>query len=565
MSEETKKTVPDVTRAPEAPEAPEAAPEAETPDTAKAAVEAIVATEAEVIPAAQSPRPGRNPFKSKKFKYGGLSVLFTVIFVAAIVLVNVITNTLLSRFDVRLDLTENRLFSIEDSTAEYLGTLTGNITIIFASTKVDFEANGTNYSQTSAIAEKFADSTGRVSVEYIDMLQNPTLSGEYGGELTAASIVVKSEETGRYKVLSPTDYNEYTYYSSDGTVLTYDEALMYSQYFGMTIYTDISAAAEGAFLSAIMSVSEVSPVRVAFTTGYNEGYSSTGTLLYAGLGELLETNAYIVEELNVMMVEEIDPELDYLIIFSPGSDYSNADLSKIDKWLDNGGDFGKNVIYVAPLIVAETPNLDNFLADWGLAVDSGIAFQTNSAYMSSRNDIYYLQVKESSYSFGLGSKNIMGDTVRPVRQVFETHSNMETKMLLQTYDGTVIYPFDADDTWDISTAEQGVHGAAAESTKTKYVGTTPYVSRVLVFGSPYMFDATYLAATQLSNSTFYMNIFNTISGKEATVTLKSKSYAMTSFEITEQQANTIAVIFVIVLPLVIIAAGIAVYVRRRYR
>ena len=43
-------------------------------------------------------KPRKNPFRNKKFKYGGLSVLFTVIFIVAVVLVNVIITLLGDRF-----------------------------------------------------------------------------------------------------------------------------------------------------------------------------------------------------------------------------------------------------------------------------------------------------------------------------------------------------------------------------------------------------------------------------------------------------------------------------------
>ena len=58
-------------------------------------------------------KPHKNPFKNKKLKYGGLSVLFTVIFIVAVVLVNVIITLLGDRFMPAADLTDSGLYSIE--------------------------------------------------------------------------------------------------------------------------------------------------------------------------------------------------------------------------------------------------------------------------------------------------------------------------------------------------------------------------------------------------------------------------------------------------------------------
>ena len=44
-------------------------------------------------------------FKSRKFKYGGFATLFTVIFLVAVVILNVIATALVDRYPLTLDLT----------------------------------------------------------------------------------------------------------------------------------------------------------------------------------------------------------------------------------------------------------------------------------------------------------------------------------------------------------------------------------------------------------------------------------------------------------------------------
>ena len=65
-------------------------------------------------------KPRKNPFKNKKLKYGGLSILFTVIFIVAVVLVNVIITLLGDRFMPAADLTDSGLYSIEQSRSKVL-------------------------------------------------------------------------------------------------------------------------------------------------------------------------------------------------------------------------------------------------------------------------------------------------------------------------------------------------------------------------------------------------------------------------------------------------------------
>ena len=53
---------------------------------------------------------------AKKFKYGSLSVVFTVVFIALVIGVNLIVSALDTSFNLRVDLTETELYSISPET-----------------------------------------------------------------------------------------------------------------------------------------------------------------------------------------------------------------------------------------------------------------------------------------------------------------------------------------------------------------------------------------------------------------------------------------------------------------
>ena len=53
---------------------------------------------------------------AKKFKYGSLSVVITVVFIALIIGVNLIVSSLDASFNLRVDLTETELYSISPET-----------------------------------------------------------------------------------------------------------------------------------------------------------------------------------------------------------------------------------------------------------------------------------------------------------------------------------------------------------------------------------------------------------------------------------------------------------------
>lgn len=499
-----------------------------------------------------------NPFKSKKFKYGGLSVLFVIICVVAVVLVNVIVTLVLDRFDVEIDLTSESLYSIEDSTVEYLQGIDDEVKIYITNTETDFVAYGTYYKQSLAIAKKIAAANSKFSIEYIDLLKNPAWASDYGESVDSGMIVVQSTNTKRYKVLQSSDYLETKYYYNGNEL---DESMAQQYYYmGYQIDYDVSAAAEESMLSAIMSVTNANPVKVAVITGYSE-------VARAEFADLLSTNAYVLEDINITLTDAISTDYDFAILCWPQTDYNNDDILKLEKWLSNDGLYGKTLMYMPAINQTNTPNFDAFLAEWGIQIEKGYLYQTNNSYASASNPYYMmLETLDSDFASEDDGYSLRCLGIRPVTCLWEAKGNYETKTLVSSYDGAVIHPFDAPDDWTVEDATaKGAYGVIVQSSEVRYDGTTPYYSRVIAVGTPYFADDSYMKANGVDNADFLMSVFNTISGKEEGVTLTSKSFSLGTFEINAATSNTIAIIFVIVLPLVIIVLGIVVYVRRRYR
>ena len=504
-----------------------------------------------------------NILKSKKFKHGSLSVLFTVIFVAAIILVNVIFNLLLSRFDFSTDLSNESLYSIDASTADYLKTIDHKVNIIVAEEENSFVNSGAYYKQVSEVISRFAESNSNFDVKYYNANANPDIFSKYGTSVTEGSIIVESEKTGMYRIIAPSDYLDPVYYFN-GEEVSFEEAYYYSQ-FGYSSYitTQYNAAAERCLLSATMIVTDDDPTKVAVLTGFGESTSTTIT-------EMLETNVYSVEELDISMAAEISSDIDVVMIFCPLYDYSNDALNIIDRWLDNGGAYGKTLVFVPDLSNFDTPNLDAFLADWGLEIGKGYLCQTDANYAyqaGSEQQILSLEDTDYAEDVDVSSKSTLGDMMRPVNLLFDEKSNYATTSIVKTYDGNVIRPYNAGDAWKTSDAKEvGAYTVVAESSKVMSDGTNLSYSRVFAIGGPAFISDTFLQAAQTNNDEIFMSILNKATGKDETeITITTKTFSLTTFEITDAQANTITVIFCIVVPVLVIGAGTAVVIRRKRR
>ena len=514
-----------------------------------------------------------NSGKGKRLKHGALSVTFTVIFVAAVVLLNVIFNMVLDRFDVAADLSDKSVYSIDESTEEYLAKVDDDISIIVTAKENDFKNTAVNGSaqtiqsghQVSQIIKAFVAANSRFTSEYRSLDDNPAFYSKYGATLQENSIIVESKKTGRNKIISSSDYLSPKYYL-DGDEISYTDYYYYAQ-LGMAqtgrLTYEFFAAAESSILTAIMTVTNEDPVRVAYIDG------DYGCSAPTALNSLLESNAYTLESIKITTAETIDPDIDFLVIYAPLYDFSNDDINKIDMWLDNSGKYGKNMFYAAAATIDVLPNLNGYLQDWGLSLESGYVYQTNTDYGASYLPTYQmLMLEEGDYSEGIdtATKSTQGDGLKPITLLFDEYSNYKTEKIISSYSGAVIAPFNMEG-FDPSEAEEtGSFTVVAESNKTRFEGITPFYSRVYVASSHYLLDQSFLQSSSVNNAELLLNIFNIASGKEEVeISVTPKSFTLETFEITGTQAKTITIIFAVVVPLVVIAAGVFVIVRRKRR
>lgn len=482
----------------------------------------------------------------RSLKRGSLSVTFTVIFIAAVVLVNVIASVVSERFGAAADLTGGGLYTLDETTQNYLdNSLSSDVKITVLSSEQVFEQNAATR-QVSEILKRMEIENSHITLDYLDLDQNPNYVSRFTGEeLDTDYIVIESERTGRHRVITPTDYFG----------LTTEELQYYYAYYGYVTQYLIEQEAVG----AMMFVTDEDPVRVAFTEGYGETDHSA-------LEDLLEKNGYSVEKIDLLSAEDIDPDIDFVIVHAPSIDIGNEQLAKLDKFLDDNGRYGKNVIYFAGISQPKTPNIDSFLSDWSLSVGFYDVGQMNSSYLISPFTPYAhrLQICDTSYTSELYGSRLytLGADMRPV--FVENGGSADTSVLLKTYDDAFLYPLDLEneDEFDINSAQSGAFNEVAAGVKTSSDGA---VSRVIAVGSDTFSGSYFMSYTNGNNSDFFVNMFNVISGRTAGVVIQAKLPIDFSFEMNAKTANTLAVALCIVIPVCIIAVGIAVWLRRRHR
>lgn len=488
----------------------------------------------------------KRKINTRSLKHGTLSAAFTVIFIAVVVLVNVIVSVISDRVGISADLTGGSLYTLDETTQRYLNErLNADVTITVLNSEQTFKQSQ-NTRQVSEILERMKTASGHIDIKYLNLDQNPNYVSRFSSEtLDTDYIVVECEKTGRHRIITPTDYFG----------LETEEAAYYYYYYGYVGEYLIEQEA----VSAMMFTSNEDLVRIAFTEGFGESDSSA-------LKDLLNKNGYSVETLDLLTAAEIDPDIDFVIVHAPTLDISSDCLVKLDKYLDNNGRYGKNVLYFAAVTQPQTPEIDSFLSDWSVSVGFYDIGQTDANYLISPLTPYAhrQQICSTSYTAGVIGTNLytLGADIRPVFVV--DNGLADVSVLMKTYDNAFLYPLEdlTGESFDLDSAQKGEFNDVTVSTKYASDGTP---SRLFVIGSDQLSSSYLMSYSNANNGEFFVNLFDYVSGKETGLVIKAKNPVNLAFEMNAKTANTYALVLCIIVPVCVIAAGIAVWLRRRHK
>lgn len=495
----------------------------------------------------------KNPFNVRKLKYGGLATAFTVIFIVLVVLFNWGATVLVEKNPLRIDVTDKALFSFSDETVDYLYELDQDIKIFVLASEEEFVSYGDETAQlyyqyyglnlishlpaANEAIKRYAQYSDYIEVEYVDIVADPTFNTKFPNEkLAQGQIIISSEQNNRYKIITASD-------------------LFYINTEDYSIYLN----AEKVITSAIMGTALEDPFKIQYTTGHNEYDSS-------GLMNLLEQNTYETSEINLMQ-EDIDEDTDLIVIMGPAVDFAEEELTKIDKFLDNNGNFNRHVVYFAANDRQPTPVLDAFCKEWGIEVSTSTVAETDAKKTYNRNP--YMNIPEFAdevFSEKYASLSTVLLTPRsvPLTAVFTGTDNRTTEVLLSFTETAVARPQDAPDDWAIEDAtEKGPFSAAIIGKRTTYSGTLEKTSSVTVFGSYQMAAANLLVTSNCSNAEYLLDVFNAISQNKIKVNIIIKALGSEPLNMTTSDQLTVGIIFAGVIPLCTLIAGIVIWIIRR--
>lgn len=448
----------------------------------------------------------------------------------ALIALFIILNFQIKKINIRpLDLTQEKLYTLSDSSKELVKNVENTVNIYFFG--FDEEES------VVVLAKQYNKANYRITAEVIDISARPEIAQKYGVESEDVGIIVQSSD--KYKVIT---YQE---------LYTYD----YETY----EYLDVS---EQKLTNAILDVTMKNKPNVYFITGHGEFNINT-------YGELYNLKMYLQNEINNvdtlnLLTTNFPEDCDLIVISSPKEDYDNKEVEILMDYINNGG----NILWLNDsTFIEELPNLSKILEYYGVILGKGVVMENNTSNML--NESPYLILPEIS------NHKITEDFYTKNNVVFAQATKLTTKTAEElinsnitinkfiTSTGTATY---FENLEDISSYQVGPFTLGLESIKQINENVS---SKLVIYGNNFFItdsqvtigNSNYSLINLYNNKNLVLNSVAYLTDREEHIVARKDTGSVTVIPTTQEDNIVKLIIFSV--PVIIVCVGIFVWRHRR--
>lgn len=456
----------------------------------------------------------------KKYKLMSWIAVLTAFVI--VVLVNVFMSVFTKKVPIKIDLTTNKRYELTDESYAYLKTYEADTVFYIIASETDQDTN------TRAILDRYEAANRHIRIENVDPDRNPSFGREYvkdGETLSSNSVVVVSGD--RSRVIENSEFYE----TQNGQIT------------GLNVESKIT--------SALKYVSSETEMSVYFTAGHGE-------LELEGAKEALEAENYKTADIS-LLTDEIPEDASALIVSRPTSDMSTAEIAKIDAYLKNGG-------AVQVYLSGECPTMSNlysYLSSNGITVNDDEIVEGGNNILSSASGSYMFitnYVKSDVTSDVISKKRITAYVpfAKSLEALFESSGEYTVSEYLASSDSSYTSTNFESPTKD--TAEHTGSSSIALLSENSGTGGKLYVCGTTMLLSKPVTDVN---DAGLANFEYFTSLTNSMTGAGEAFVVPVKSVGANLLVMSTVAKGVLFIIFVIVFPAVFLAAGLAVFFRRR--
>lgn len=414
-----------------------------------------------------------------------------------------------------IDLTDNKLYSVSDEAAAYLNGLDKDVEIIVLAEEDAVDSRITKF------LSNYGTKSDHLKISYRDPIAYPSLLTEYEAENN--SIVVRCTETGKKRTISLDEiiHHEFDY-----------------QTFG---YSETTFDADGQLTSAVDYVTKDNTDVVCTTTSHGEAK------LGATVTSALEKANLSVKSVSLLQEEKVPDECSLLISYAPTKDLADDELSKMNTYLDGGGQ--------AMLVLGEKlnalPNYEKLMADYGLALADGYIADSERFFQQFQSNYALFPVMDqgSPVTAELGSDDL----------ALVLNSRGFTEAADKPADITLT-PF-----MTTSAKASAVSNQQSSEKGTYILGSVAEKSgggALTVFGSSSLIDEQILTSfSNVANLKIFTNAVTRKMTDVSNISIPAKSLAVTRN--TVQNAGLWSVLYIGIIPICLLVIGFMYWLQRR--
>lgn len=456
------------------------------------------------------------PMMTRKVKHGGYSAVLSVIVIAAVILINMIAGQMPEHLK-SIDVSGTDLYEISDTTKEVLAGLNQDITINVVSDpeQVDDRIN--------TLVGRYKQLSDHIKIEEIDTVLHPSWTAS--NEAQDQSLYISCEATGKHVTVPFSD------------IIQFDQMSYY--YYGQ--YRETEFDGEGQLTSAIASASSDVVKKIYQMTGHGE------ETLSESVQEMLEKSGLTLGSVNLLTDEGIPEDADLVICNAPATDFADDEKTMITEYMNQGG----HMVLLAGPSEQDRPNVKSIMADYGLVLEDGYVADMSQNYQRNPYAIFPTMDNSSQIMTGVDSQTaalILQGTA--MSQAEELPENVEIETFMSTSGDGVLVTED--------NQEEGTWMLGARAEKMLDSGS----SVLTVITTPSLISEQITSQfTNLSNLSIFMNVVTADFEDVTNISIPAKSLEVTYN--TFQNAGVYGMVFIFLIPIVVIVAGLLVWMKRR--
>lgn len=470
--------------------------------------------------------------RKKRASSASYMMIMTVLVVFVVIVVNIIVASLTP--EVRqFDLSKNNIFTLTDTTLDFLDTLEDEVTIYTVA-----EAGNTN-NDFERLLSVYAAKSDKIKLETINPAQNPQFLVDRDIAISQGSIVI--ECNGKSKGVELTEM-----------IIKKDDEETGNTYYLYDM--------EGQITSTINYLVNDNEKNAYVITG------SGRDVLDDTLVKEIEKQNIDMKKVNLIEEGEIPEDADIIIIDQPAVDLTEKEFDLIVDFMDNGGSL-LVFEYYKNYSDTEMPFFAELLEKYGMAVNNGVVIEQKDKYLFDSDTPYYSKpiILESDITDPLIEDDVtlIVATADKIELIDKPDSVTLTPLLTSSSSAYYKEKYAKSSMAKLSTDPIGTFNYAVAATD----DISDDLQSKMIMISSFSFAETDLFQDQIGdgNTMFVVNSMKWLADQESTISIpvKMKTYSNLIYSLADKKKIMVSV--VIIIPAVVLCYGGYVWFRRRKR